>query len=82
MMMAAVRRKTMLRLSGGIRAAAEQGDVAAQFNLGIMFANGHGVAKDEGEAFRWFMEAAARGNLSAMFNVAVPLFGRPRYWAK
>ena len=33
--------------------AAEQGDAAAQHNLGVMYANGQGVAQDYVKAHMW-----------------------------
>ena len=33
----------------------------AQFNLGVMYANGRGVLKDEAEAVRWYRLAAEQG---------------------
>ena len=44
------------------RLAAEQGDASAQFNLGIMYANGQGVLKDDAEAMRWYRLAAEQGD--------------------
>ncbi len=32
---------------------AEQGDAAAQYNLGLMYDNGQGVARDHAEAVKW-----------------------------
>ncbi len=32
---------------------AEQGDADAQFNLGVMYASGHGVPQDYAEALSW-----------------------------
>jgi len=37
---------------------AEQGNVEAQYNLGVIYAEGRGVAKDETEAVSWFRKAA------------------------
>ena len=37
---------------------AEQGNVAAQFNMGILYRNGLGVEKDPGLAARWYRKAA------------------------
>jgi TPR repeat protein len=37
---------------------AEQGDVGAQHNLGIMYFNGFGVPQDNKEAVKWFLLAA------------------------
>jgi len=42
------------------RDAADQGDAAAQDNLGVMYASGKGVAQDYVEAHKWFDLAASR----------------------
>jgi uncharacterized protein len=36
--------------------SAEQGNAIAQFNLGWMFDNGIGVAKDEMKALEWYLK--------------------------
>ncbi|MBG8600869.1 sel1 repeat family protein, partial [Neisseria meningitidis] len=38
--------------------AAERGDTQAQFNLGMMYAEGRGVRQDYAEAVRWTRQAA------------------------
>ena len=48
-----------------VRLAAEQGTAAAQFNLGLMYANGKGVPKDDVTAYAWLNIAAAQGQSSA-----------------
>jgi TPR repeat protein len=50
--------------------AAEQGYTDAQFNLGVIFSNGQGVAQDYVEAARWYKLAAAQGNVRAQNNLA------------
>ena len=40
-----------------LKAAAEQGDVEAQFNLGYMYSSGEGVPQNDTEAMRWFRMA-------------------------
>ena len=50
---------------------AEQGDASAQFSLGVMYANGEGVLKDEAEAVRWYRLAAEQGHADAQFNLGV-----------
>jgi TPR repeat protein len=40
---------------------AEQGDAEAQFNLGVMYDNGDGVAQNYAEAVRWYRLAAKQG---------------------
>ena len=52
-----------------LRALADQGDVDAQFNLGVMYDNGEGVPQDYAEAVRWYRLAAEQGNASAQFNL-------------
>jgi hypothetical protein len=44
---------------------AEQGDADAQFNLGVSYRDGEGVAKDGKQATEWFRKAAQRGNKDA-----------------
>ena len=45
-----------------IRLQAEQGNAGAQNNLGVMYALGQGVLKDEAEAVRWFRLSADQGH--------------------
>lgn len=47
------------------RKAAEQGDATTQVRLGLMYAEGRGVTRDEQEAVRWFRRAAEQGDASA-----------------
>jgi TPR repeat protein len=44
---------------------AEQGNAAAQFNLGLIYDNGRGVARDHDEALKWYRLAAVQGNAGA-----------------
>ena len=55
------------RETAEIRTAAEQGDVEAQINLGVRYANGTGVPEDLEEAFFWFHKAAEQENAKAQF---------------
>ena len=50
---------------------AEQGDVNAQYNLGIMYDNGRGVKQDDFEAVKWFRKAAELGHANAQSNFGV-----------
>ena len=43
------------------RKAAEQGNPAAQFNLGVAYAGGTGVPQSSEEARKWFQKAADQG---------------------
>lgn len=47
------------------RNAAEQGNVLAQFNLGMMCFQGNGIAKNYEEAAKWFRRASDQGNAPA-----------------
>ncbi len=47
------------------RLAAEQGDAAAQNNLGAMYARGRGVPQNDAEAAKWIRMAAEQGYASA-----------------
>jgi TPR repeat protein len=53
------------------RPLAEQGNVGAQFNLGIMYRNGNGVIQDNAEAANWYRLAAEQGNADAQYNLGV-----------
>jgi TPR repeat protein len=57
------------------RPLAEQGVAAAQFNLGLMYYDGHGVPLDFAQAAEWFTKAAeqdygkAQYDLGAMYGI-------------
>lgn len=44
---------------------AEQGNANAQFQIGMLYANGQGVANDDKEAVKWFSKAAEQGYMEA-----------------
>ena len=48
---------------------AEQGNVDAQYNLGLMYGKGKGVKKDYREAIKWWVLAANQGNGKAQTNL-------------
>jgi len=50
------------------RLAADQGYAAAQYNLGLSFANGEGVPENNVAAYMWWDLAAAQGEWSAKQN--------------
>ena len=52
--------------------AAEQGDASAQSNLGVMYENGEGVAKDYKKAVYWLRKAADQGFAPAKEALAIP----------
>jgi len=49
---------------------AEQGDAAAQLNLGFLYGSGQGVIEDDKEAAKWFRLAAEQGDAVAQYNLA------------
>ncbi len=48
--------------------AAEQGVAQAQYNLGVMYSNGHGIPQDYVQAHLWSNLAAAQGHKGARKN--------------
>ncbi|MDP7628350.1 MAG: SEL1-like repeat protein [SAR202 cluster bacterium] len=48
--------------------AAEQGYAFAQYNLGLMYANGRGVPQNNVRAYVWWSVAAAQGHEDARGN--------------
>jgi len=50
---------------------AEQGNVIAQSNLGLMYRYGEGVAQNYTEAFRWYRLAAEQGDSRAQYNLGL-----------
>ncbi|MGD2137780.1 MAG: tetratricopeptide repeat protein [Gammaproteobacteria bacterium] len=53
---------------------AELGDVEAQFNLGVMFDEGAGVAQDLAAAADWYRKAAEQGFIDAQTNLGIMYF--------
>jgi uncharacterized protein len=51
------------------RSVAEDGDEIAQYNLGVLYANGQGVEQDNIEAFKWWRRSAQQGFVEATFNL-------------
>lgn len=48
------------------RKAAEQGNVDAQYKLGVMYGSGKGVPQHFAEALKWYQLAAEQGNEYAL----------------
>jgi TPR repeat protein len=51
------------------RVRAEQGNVDAQFILGVRYAQGQGVVQDHTEAVRWYRLAAEQGDADAQWKL-------------
>lgn len=56
-----------------MRARAEAGDAAAQWELGMMLLNGDGAPKNEREAYRWVRASGEAGHENGMISTAVML---------
>ena len=50
---------------------AEMGHAGAQFNLGLMYANGYGVPLDNKTAVKWYTLAAEQGHAKAQSTLGV-----------
>ncbi len=53
------------------RKAAEQNYAEAQYNLGVCYANGEGVTKDDVEAVKWYRKAAEQNYAEAQYILGV-----------
>ena len=51
--------------------AAERGDAKAQFDFGVAYHTGHGVAQNDAQAAVWYRKAAEQGLAVAQYNLAV-----------
>ena len=47
-----------------------EGDAAAQYRLGVMYAKGQGVVQDDKQATSWYLKAAAQDDTRAQFALA------------
>jgi len=52
-------------------AAAQEGHADSQFNVGLMYEKGIGVAQDQQEAVVWYGKSALQGNAAAQYNLGV-----------
>lgn len=66
-----------LRAAEWFRKAAEQDNIEAQYNLGVIAIHGEGVARDPHEAAHWLRKATEQGHVKAQYNLGV-LFGKRR----
>jgi TPR repeat protein len=68
---AAHKRKDYATAFIGFKKLAERGDALAQYSLGVMYANGTGVPKDDQQAVSWYRKSAEQGNAMAQSNLGV-----------
>jgi uncharacterized protein len=50
---------------------AERRNAEAQYNLGVMYLNGHGVQQSYVETMNWFRRAVDRGLAVAQYNLGI-----------
>jgi TPR repeat protein len=67
--MEAYQEKDYLKAIQVWRPTAQAGDPAAQYRLGVMYAEGKGVAPNDAEAALWFERAAEQGEPMAQYNL-------------
>lgn len=53
------------------RVAADLGNAEAQYNLGILYEHGLGIAQDSTEAVKWYRQAAEQGYAAAQLSLGV-----------
>jgi len=64
-----------------LRALGNKGDAKAQYNLGLMYAEGTGVPRDFDQAVSWFRKSAEQGNALGQFSLGAMYangFGVPK----
>src|SRR5271157_6236517 len=65
--LAAFKNKDYQRAYREWKAAADAGQAEAQFDLGVLYAQGRGVRRDLTEAAKWYRKSAEQGNAEAQF---------------
>ena len=50
---------------------ADSGNADGQFGIGLLYANGFGVALDDDQALKWYSLAADQGHADAQCNIAI-----------
>ena len=51
------------------QAGADHGDATSMWNLGVLYANGQGVAQDYAKAREWYQKAVDKGSADAMYKL-------------
>jgi len=68
--MEAYKRGSFIEALNGFYILAKNGDAKAQYNVGLMYANGEGGQKDVRKAMVWYEKAAQQDLASAQYNLA------------
>ena len=56
-------------IAEGLRSAAAAGDAGAQYEIGLRYSDGRGVARDPKQSIAWFEKAAAQGSALAAYRL-------------
>lgn len=67
---AAYRKKDFKTAAREMKKLAAKGDARAQVNLGAMYADGQGVARNDRLAVEWYRKAAEQGDVKGQVNLA------------
>ena len=67
---AEIQRKNEAVSAQKLMKAADEGDAAAQYELGLCYLDGEGVEKSPYEAYSWINKSAAQGNVDALNQLA------------
>jgi len=57
-----------------LRAEAQKGNPSAQNSMGWLYANGHGVEQDYGQAAQWYCKGAQQENAKAQINLSTSYY--------
>ena len=66
---------TIMNTFDHFRKLAEQGAAIAQYNLGVCYYKGDGVAEDKREAVKWYRKAAEQGLADAQYYLGTCYYG-------
>lgn len=53
---------------------AQQGDVQAQYDLGVAYDNGYGVKQSDSQSVYWFQKSAEQGLAKAQYNLGLAYY--------
>jgi TPR repeat protein len=68
--MQAYKNGSFIEALNGFYILAKNGDVNAQYNVGLMYAQGQGAKQDTQKAMVWYEKAAKQGYAQAQYNLA------------
>ncbi|HJY79401.1 MAG TPA: tetratricopeptide repeat protein [Burkholderiales bacterium] len=68
---AALKQKDYPKAMSLLLPMAREGNTFAQYNVGVMYADGLGTEKNETEAVKWYRKAADQGHVNAQVNLGL-----------